>query len=123
MALQIPVGQGAVILEIGKHIHNRSIVSSAVLQNSQGSRVFVWELDDGETLVLNQNPRRKTVIPQFESEPAKVQSSWCGWQSSQDPIDEVVKTKSSEGFRLSHFKSPATPKHTQLQFSAMPGGR
>lgn len=123
MALQIPPGQGAVILEIAKHIHNRSIVSSAVLQNSQGVRVFIWELDDGETLVLDQNPRRKTVLPLLEIEPATVKSAWSGWQSTQDRIDDVLSTKASQGFCLKHFKSPVAPKHTQLQFSAMPGAR
>lgn len=123
MALQIPVGQGAVILEIGKHIHNRSIVSSAVLQNSQGLRVFVWELDDGETLVLDQDPRHKPRLPQIEIEPATVKSSWRGWQSTQDPINDVVIAKTSEGFCLKHFKSPVAPKHTQLQLSAMHGAR
>ena len=117
MGFKIPAGHGTVILEIAKHIQNREVISSAVMQNGQGSTVHIWELSDGETLVLDQKPRQSSSHVPSEDIPATELSSWRDWQSTNDPINDVVKTKSAQGFSVKHIKSPNVPRNTQLQLA------
>lgn len=89
---------GQVILEVGKHIHNRQVITEAVVMKGSGSLFHVWELDDGETIMIQRDLNAPKSVVKHATVLIKGESSWKSWKAQLKPFDEVISALQSNGF-------------------------
>lgn len=103
---------GSVIMDVGKEICPRTVVSSAVMQHVEGNLIHIWGLDDGETVVINQDPKAKKSVISHATVLVKGESSWKSWRIEHLEFDQVLESEQAKGYRI---KSVKTPKQSNLQ--------
>lgn len=95
---------GHVIMDVAVHLRGRTPIASAVLKNGLGKVVHVYELQDGDCVIVNRNSKHpKCSIKNGEMTKADL-SSFVSSECRKDSLKSITSTLTKVGYQVTSDK-------------------
>lgn len=105
---------GLVLMDVGKLMKGRECISTAVLQNGKGQKVHLWQLADGEVIIVQQDCNAPKAVIKATEVFAHGSTSWVGFKIGEGSFEAVLQKIQKRGFNLCKMGNFKLQSNVQL---------